>query len=201
MRRPVARACRVMAIVGALAGSLAAAPPDPQRSRPTVATPGADPWLTRTTKVQFQPQQAADVPLQVDLPTKDWMVLPSSGAVVLAAASRKGDAVVLIERSTLRQPLDPSDITDLFAQIETEAIRDEQRKAADFQSRVLDLGARRLVAVQYDRPGVLGNERVRQYSVPVGMHLYRVICISSAPRFAAYDPVFSHVAASFVVTE
>jgi hypothetical protein len=201
MRMSVARGCEIVVIVGTLAGTLAASPPEPQRARPTVAAPGTDPWLTRTTKVQFQAQRAADVPVQVDLPTKDWMVLPSSGALVMAAATRKGDAVVLIERSTMQQGLDPSDITELFAQIETEEIKERQPKAADFQSKVLDLGARRLVAVQYSRPGVLGNERVRQYSVPVGIQLYRVTCISSAPRFAVYDPVFSHIAASFVATE
>ncbi len=169
MRRPVAGGCGFVIIVWTLAGSLAAAPPEPQRSRPTVAAPGTDPWVTRTTKIQFQPQRAADAPLQVDLPTRDWMVLPSGGALVMAAATRKGDAVVLIERSTLLQALDPSDITELFAQIETEEIKAAQPKAADFQSKVLDLGARRLVAVQYSRPGVLGSERVRQYLGP-GRH-------------------------------
>jgi len=201
MQVPIARGCGIVVIVGTLVGTLAAAPPESQRSRTTVAAPGTDAWLTRTTKLQFQPQRAADVPLQVDLPKKDWMVLPSSGAVVIAAATRKGDGVVLIERSMLRQALDPSDITELFAQIEIEAIRERQPKALDFESKVLDLGARRLVAVQYSRPGVLGNERVRQYSIPVGVELYRVTCISSASRFAVYDPVFSHIAASFVVTQ
>ena len=165
-----------------------------------MASPGTDPWVSRAAKLQVRPQRSADAPLQVEFPTKDWMVLPSSGALVLAAASRKGDAVVLIERSTLRQALDPADITDLFAQIEIDAIKERQPKAADFQSKVLDSGARRLVAVQYSRPGVLGNERVRQYSVPVGTDLYRVTCISSAARFAVYDPVFSHIAASLTFT-
>jgi hypothetical protein len=48
---------------------------------------------------------------------------------------------------------------------------------------------------------VLGSERVRQYSVPVGRQLYRLTCISSAAQFAAYDPVFAHIAASFTATE
>ncbi len=160
-----------------------------------MASPGIDPWVSRAAKLQVRPQRSADAPLQVEFPTKDWMALPSSGALVLVAASRKGDAVVLIERSTLRQALDPADITELFAQIEMEAIKESQPKAADFQSKVLDSGGRRLVAVQYSRPGVL--ERTGPaYSVPVGTDLYRLTCISSAARFAAYDPLFSHMAAS-----
>jgi hypothetical protein len=121
--------------------------------------------------------------------------------VLLVLATKKGDAVVLVERSMLRQALEAADITDLFAQIETDAIKERQPKATDFQSKVLDAGDRRLVAVQYGRPGVLGSERVRQYSVAVGKQLYRVTCISSAAQFAAYDSVFSHIAASFTATE
>jgi hypothetical protein len=160
-----------------------------------------DPWLAKTAKLQFQPQRAAEAPVQLDLPKKDWSVLPSSGSVLLILASKKADAVVLVERTTLVQALEPADITDLFAQIETEAIKERQPKAADFQSKVLDSGERRLVAVQYTRPGVLGSEKVRQYSVPVGKQLYRVTCISSAAQFAAYDPVFAHIAASFTAGE
>ncbi len=199
MTTPSARGCGIVVVAALLTGT-AAATPAPQRKAATVASPGTDPWVSRAARLQVQPQRSADAPLQVEFPTKDWMVLPSSGALVLAAASRKGDAVVLIERSTLRQALDPADITDLFAQIEIDAIKERQPKAADFQWKVLDSGARRLVAVQYSRPGVLGNERVRQYSVPVGTDLYRVTCISSAARFAVYDPVFSHVAASLTFT-
>jgi hypothetical protein len=199
MTTPSARGCGIVVVAALLTGTVAATPA-PQRKAATVASPGTDPWVSRAARLQVQPQRSADAPLQVEFPTKDWMVLPSSGALVLAAASRKGDAVVLIERSTLRQALDPADITDLFAQIEIDAIKERQPKAVDFQSKVLDSGARRLVAVQYSRPGVLGNERVRQYSVPVGTDLYRVTCISSAARFAVYDPVFSHIAASLTFT-
>jgi hypothetical protein len=161
----------------------------------------ADPWLMKSAKLQVQPQRAAEAPVQVDLPRKDWVVLPSSGSMVIILVSKKHDAVVLVERSALAQALAPSDITDLFAQIEADAIKERQPKAADFQSKVLDAGDRRLVAVQYSRPGSLGSERVRQYSVPVGKQLYRLTCISSAAQFAAYDPVFAHIAASFSATD
>jgi hypothetical protein len=195
MYRIIARFCGLVL----LAGSLAAGWPAALAAQS--APKAADPWLARSAKLQVQPQRAADAPIQLDLPKRDWMVLPSSGSLVLALASRKGDAVVLVERSALRQALEAEDITDLFAQIEVEAIKERHPKATDVQSKVLDLGDRRLVAVQYTRPGVLGSERVRQYSVPVGRQLYRVTCISSAAQFAVYDPVFSHIGASFTVTE
>jgi hypothetical protein len=190
MRRLIVLCCALVVLSGSLAVLSGQAP----------AAAKPDPWFAKTTRVQFQPSRAADAPIQLDLPKKDWMALPGSGPVLWMMTSKKGDGVVIVERTSLRQALEPSDITDLFAQIETDAIKEGQPKAADFQSRVIDAGERRLVAVQYGRPGVLGSERVRQYSMPVGAQLYRVICIASASQFAAYDPVFSHVAASFTVT-
>lgn len=163
------------------------------------AKPAApDPWYGGTTRVQFQPLKgAAATGFQIDWPKKDWLLLPSAGSLLMVVASKKGDAMVVVERTDLRQTLEPSDITELFAQLESDAIKEKQ-KALDVQARVIEAGARRLVAVQYQRTGALGAERVRQYSVPVGKQLYRVICISSAQEFLKYDPVFAHMASSFV---
>src|SRR5262245_56293994 len=121
----------------ALTGFLAAASPAAQ-SAPT------DPWFARVTGVDFESRRAADAPLQMDVPKKDWMVLPSSGSVLLVLASRRGDAVVLVERSVLQQALEAAKITDLFAQIEVDAVRERHPKAADFKSRLLYAGERRI---------------------------------------------------------
>lgn len=161
----------------------------------------SDPWLARTPSVAFESRRAVDAPVQIDVPKKDWMVLPTGESVLVVLASRLGDAVVLVERSALLQTLEPSQITDLFVQLEVDAIKVRHPKAADFKTRLLDVGDRRFIAVEYARPGVLGSERVRQYSLPIGKSLYRVTCISLASKFALYDPVFSHIAGSFSVTE
>lgn len=161
--------------------------------------PGTDPWYGPTTKVQFQALNAPGAGFQMQWPKKDWMLLPSAGSLSLVLASKKGDAVIVVERSELRQALEPSDITELFAQLESDAVKEKQ-KAIDVQSRVIDAGGRRLVAVQYQRPGILGTERVRQYSVPAGKLLYRVTCISTAAQFLTYDPLFAHIASSFAAT-
>lgn len=181
--------------VGLLVLSLAGSSSLAQTAKPG----GQDPWYGRTTKVQFQPIKNADPAFQMEWPRKDWMLLPSAGSLSLVVASKKGDALVVVERTTLRQPLEQSDITDLFAQLESDAIKEKQ-KAIDVQARVIDGGSQRLVAVQYQRTGALGAERVRQYSVPVGKSLYRLTCISSAAQFLSYDPVFAHMAASFVAS-
>ena len=172
----------------------------PRRRRPS-RPPAPDPWIARTTTVPFQPFRAVDAPLQLDVPKKDWMVLPSSGCMVLSLANRRGDAVVLVERSTLAVALDASAITNVFAEIEISTIKESHPKATDFQSKILDLGPRTAGGGAGPRPGVLGTERVRQYALPIGKQLYHLIVISGAAQFAAYDPVFSHIAASFTVAE
>jgi len=164
-------------------------------------TPGSpastDPWYGRSSRVQFQPVKLATEGFQMEWPKKDWLLVPSAGPLSLVLVSKKGDASIVIERSSLRQPLEAADITDLFAQLESDAIKTQQ-KALDIQARVIDGGGQRLAAVQYQRDGALGPERVRQYSIPAGKRLYRIVCVSTSAQFLVFDAVFAHVAASFV---
>ena len=182
------RASLVLALLLA-AGTIAAQPP--------ARGPSSDAWYGRVVKPEFQVSRGAEVAFQVEWPRRDWLALPGGGSLLLAFASKKGDAVVLIEQVALRQPLEPGDLTELFAQLETEAIKERHPGASDFQSKVIEGGDRRLVAVQFARTGVLGSERVRQYSIPVGKQLYRVTCASAASQFAGYEPGFGHMAATF----
>ncbi len=188
----MSRRMQTVTSAAALAICLAASPLAAQ-----APAAGNDPWVATTTRIQFQPLKAADTGFQLQWPKKDWMILPSAGSLSLVLASKKGDALVVVERSELRQALEPSDITDLFAQLESDAVKEKQ-KAIDVQSRVIDASGRRLVAVQYQRNGVMGVERVRQYSVPAGKVLYRLTCIATAPQFLTYDPLFAHMASTFV---
>ncbi len=161
------------------------------------APAGTDPWFGRTTRTAFQPLAVPEEGFQLEWPKKDWMRLPSAGPLSLVLASRKGDAIVVVERTTLRQALEPADITDLFAELESDAVKQRQ-KPLDLQARVISAGERRLVALQYQRAGALGEERVRQYSVPAGKRLYRLICVSTAAQVLSYDAIFAHIASTFV---
>jgi len=159
----------------------------------------ADPWFVRTTRGSFQTLRGPDARFSMEYPSKDWLVVPSGGAAAVILAQKKGDAAVVVERAPLRQELAPEEITDLFAQLETDVVRERQPKAADFQSRVIDAPGRRLVVLQYVRPGVAGPERVRQYSIPVGKQLYRLTFAAPVGQFPSFDVVFSHMAAAFTV--
>ena len=72
MRRVIVTTCVALLAAGSL---LAGQAPTGAAAKEKAA--GPDPWFVRTTKVVFQAQRAADAPVQIDLPRKDWMVLPS----------------------------------------------------------------------------------------------------------------------------
>ena len=163
--------------------------------------PKADPWLARTTATDFDLQRGPDTPVRVAVPRKDWMVLPTGRSVLFVMAARKGDAVVMVERTPLSLPLEPDDVTEVLAQIQIDTIKSRETRASDFEPRVIDAGERRLVAVQYKRPGALGAERVRQYSLPIGKWLYHITCAASGNQFVSYEPLFAHIAGSFAASE
>ncbi len=156
-----------------------------------------DSWYGRNPRLSVQSLQAPDGRFTLQYPKKDWLAVPGGGGVLLTLTERRVEATVAVEDKALNQPLAPDDITDLFAQLEIDAIKERQPKATDFQSRLLEAEGRKIVIVQFTRPGLKGPERVRQFSIPAGPHLYRVVCSSSPAQFAKYEPVFAHIAASF----
>jgi hypothetical protein len=161
------------------------------------AQQAADGWYGRNPKLQTLTLQDPGGAFRVEYPRKDWMVVPGGGASVLTLTHKKGEASVVLERSRLNQALEPSEITELFAQLEADYVKEVQLRSADLKSRVIDDGPRRLAAVQFVRQGQGGPETVRQYSIPVGRTLYRLICVSTPARIAKYEAVFAHIAASF----
>ena len=162
----------------------------------------------RAPKLDVQTFESADRQVRFEYPRKDWQIVPRSGAAVIPGATspilslvqRKREAAVVVEQTKLHQPLTLDDITDLFSQLEIDAIRERQPLATDVQSKLVDVGGRRIVILTYARQGVAGPERIRQYSIPAGADLFRFTCVAAASYFARYEPVFAHVAASFTVT-
>ena len=54
-----------------------------------------------------------------------------------------------------------------------------------------------MVIADYSRSGVRGQERVRQYSLPAGQTVFRLVCVSSDPQFEQYASAFARVADTF----
>jgi hypothetical protein len=115
----------------------------------------------------------------------------------------KKEAALVVQLSRLRQPLQAEDVTDLFAQIEAEGLKESRPQAADVVARAVSEGGKRLVIVDYSRPRLTlpvvpkastdDRERVRQYSYPSGRNLFRVTCIAGLSQFPKYEAIFTSV--------
>ena len=151
----------------------------------------------RAPKLDVQPYVAPGNRIRFEFPKKDWQLVPGGILSIVSVTQKSGQAAVVIEHTKLNAALAPDDITDLFAQLEAEQIKQQQPDATDVQSKLVSVRNQRLVIVSYTRRGVAGAERVRVYSVPVGSDLYRLTCSAAVQQFARYEQVFAHVAATF----
>ncbi len=125
-----------------------------------------------------------------------WMIVAGSGEALVTFVQPKSEAAVVVERFRLKQPLAMDEITDVFVQIETDVLKENQPRASDIGGKVLTQGRRRAVGVDYSRPGLTESERVRQYSYPVADSLYRITCMALTSQFKKYEATFATVAES-----
>jgi hypothetical protein len=132
---------------------------------------------------------------QLEYP-KDWQPTMGVGDVVVTFAHKKGEAALLIKRFQLLD--DPGQINDVFGQLELDALKMDQPQATDMSFKIAGANGRPVVVIDYSRPGLVGPERGRQYSFPVGPEVYRLNCTSLTGLFAKYDPQFLHIAQSFM---
>lgn len=164
----------------------------------TAQTPAqTDQMYGKNPKLQVRPVKAPNGRFSMEYPRNDWIVLPGGGNVVLSLAQENGEAVVQVQHAMLKTALAPDEITDLFAQLEMDTLKEQDQGAADFQPRVFDAGDRRLIIIQFTQPGLVGRNQVRLYSITRGQDLYRLICSAAASQFSKYSAIFSHIAASF----
>lgn len=196
-RRRVLAVVAAVSLSGVALGAFGQAAGGPQASKGGPAQPS---WFAKTPKASVQAFKDPDGRFTFEYPKKDWMAYPGGGPIVATVASKKGDAAIIVEHAWLTQPLAPSDITELFAELEVEVVRERVPKATDFQTQVIDAGEQRLVVVQYVRQGVTGMERVRQYSIPAGRHLFRISGVAALVTFGSVERWFAHAAATFAAT-
>jgi len=164
---------------------------------PSVPTPNE---YGGATKLDMQWFQGPNNRIRFEYPKKDWQLVPGGSSVVVTLAQKKGEAAVVVEQNRMNQALASEDITELFGQIEVDIVKERQPSASDVQAKLVQASGRRLVILTYSRKGVAGPERVRQYSIPTGIELFRLTCSAASAQFTRYEPVFAHLAASFAAT-
>jgi len=125
-----------------------------------------------------------------------WLIVSGSGEPLVTFVHPRKEAAVVVERFRLRQPLSRDEVTDLFAQIEAEVLKENQPLAMDVVSKMVNEKGKKITVIDYVRPGIDTKERVRQYSIPVGQNLYRITCMTIAGQFGKYEPLFAIVSES-----
>jgi len=179
--------------IGCLALAVLAAAPLAAQA-PSVPAPNE---YGRVSKLDTQRFQGPNGRIHFEYPKKDWQVVPGGSSVIVTLAQKKGEAAVVVEQNRMNQKLALEDITELFGQIEADIVKERQASATDIQPKLVEAGGRRFVILTYARKGVAGPERVRQYSIPAGIDLFRLTCSAASPQFPRYEQVFAHIAASF----
>lgn len=123
----------------------------------------------------------------------DWTIVSGSGEPIAVFVHPRKEAAVVVERFRMKLRLEPEDITEVFAEAEIERLQENQRGVAGASGRVLLTGGKRSVVIDYSRPGLGEQERVRQYSFPVGEDLYRITCMALVSRFQRHESAFAAI--------
>ena len=168
---------------------------------PLAADQGVFRKLFKRGGVEFKVFDALKSVFTMQYPSRDWQAVSGGGSVLVSFAQRKSEATVVVERISLRQALNADDVTDIFVAIEKDEILKRTPAAVISAATVVETGARRVVVVDFSRPGITGVETVRQYSMVEGMQLFRVVCSAQSAHFAKYEPIFSHMAQSFAARQ
>jgi hypothetical protein len=131
---------------------------------------------------------------EIEYPAKDWKRLQVGSSLV--AFARNQDATVSVDHITLLGVFTSAELDGMPA-LELAALKEQQPKAKDFKSDMVDSKAGRGVLIRYSRIGV-GPETVVQYSIPVGRELYRINGIIADKQLAKYEPIVMYMIQSFL---
>ena len=80
--------------------------------------------------------------------------------------------------------------------VELSTLKDQQPKATGFKSDMLDSKAGRGVLIRYSRDGA-GPETVVQYSIAVGLELFRINGVIPDKQVTKYEPIVMYMIQSF----
>ncbi len=171
----------------------------------TMANPHAqgssDPWygLQPNAKNIDQPKVFTGA-FQIALP-KNWHLAPGHTGTIfsLVEDTRKWETggLITLEYMRLQAPLEPSLIA-AFGERELKEVQNRELSGKQFNVAVKNGQLGPIILLQYDRPGISGtDDHVAQYSIPIGLVMYRLVCIAPTASVEKYRAMFAHVAASF----
>ena len=148
--------------------------------------------------VKYRTFKDASSRFELEYPAKDWSPVLVGGSAIAILSRNDRTATLVIDLSRLTEPLAPSEVAT-NAQIEVESLKEQQPKAKEFTSEILDSKAGHGSLIRYARLGATGPERVMRYSVAVGLDLYRLDTVVPEASLAKYEAILMHMIASFKV--
>ena len=171
----------------------------------TIANPHAqgssDPWygLQPNARNIDAPKVFTGV-FQIALP-KNWHLAPGHTGTIFSIVedTKKWETggLITLEYMRLQAPLEPSLIA-AFGERELKEVQNRELSGKQFNVAVKNGQQGPIILVQYNRPGISGtDDHVAQYSIPIGLVMYRLICVAPTASIEKYRPMFAHVAASF----
>jgi hypothetical protein len=161
----------------------------------------ADLWFLRQLKPKnFDPPKVFTNSFSIELP-KSWQLAPGHTGTIFSVVepTKKWETggLIALEYQRLQLALEPSLMKDMSDR-ELREVQLREGNGKQFGVELLTAGPGFVIFIHYDRPGVSGtDDHVVQYEIPVGLTLYKLICIAPAGGIEKYRPVFAHVAASF----
>lgn len=146
--------------------------------------------------IKYQPYRDPGGRFDLEYPAKDWKVLPSgSSSSTLAIFQRGDEATLFVDHVTMMRALTPAQIAAMPA-VELDAVKDQQPKATGFKTEPFDSRSGNGVLISYARTGS-GPETAVQYSVAVGLELFRISGVVQTRQWAKYEPIVKYVIQSF----
>lgn len=158
-----------------------------------------DPWFGRQARPKdFSGPMKFAGTFSIELP-KDWQLAPGHTGTIISSVEKKKNTTggyITLEYWALQGPFDPA-LASAASQVELNEVQKRELSGKGFTSEVKKGNFGPVIVVQYNRPGLKGDDHVVQYSIPVGSTMYRLICIAPLADLDKYRPMFAHVAASF----
>ena len=154
------------------------------------------PWFGRSKPPTFVEFHDLSGRFTLERP-KDWEVVAGAGETVVTFLQKKHEAQVVVGHFQMAVALSASEVTDVFANIEASVLKGSQPGATNVVARLDHRDGQPFVIIDYERPGLKGPERARQYSLPRGQDDFRLSCSASPEKFASYEPIFEHIVKSF----
>jgi hypothetical protein len=152
-------------------------------------------WMVGGDKnTKYQPFKDPGGRFEIEYPAKDWKRLPVGGSS-LAVFARNDGPTLFVDHVRLVDALTPAEIAGMPT-VELSSLKDQQPKAKDFKSDMLDSRAGRGVLIRYSREGTV-PETVVQYSIAVGQELFRLNGVIPDKELTKYEPIIMYMIQSF----